>query len=82
MVFFPLDFVLRGFPVAEYELYALPKTLVRPCPAKKILIYKLALDCFFPSLAASFIRLWRDHTVLKKDYPFRSPRRRFYPPAC
>ena len=35
MVFFPLDFVLRGFPVAEYFMYASPKTLVRPCPTKK-----------------------------------------------
>ena len=40
MVFFPLDFVLRGFPVAEYFMYASPKTLVRPCPTEKILIYE------------------------------------------
>jgi hypothetical protein len=40
MVFFPLGFVLRGFPAAEYQLYASPKTLVRPCQAKKILIYE------------------------------------------
>jgi len=45
MVFSPLDFVLRGFPVAVYELYAFlsrgrgPKTLVWPCPAEKTLIY-------------------------------------------
>jgi hypothetical protein len=40
MVFFPLDFVLRGFPVAEYFMYASQKTLVRPCPTEKILIYE------------------------------------------
>jgi len=41
MVFFPLDFVLRGFPAAVYHLYTSLKTLVRPWPAKKILIYEL-----------------------------------------
>ena len=41
MVFFPLDGVLRGFPAAAYIKYASPQTLVRPCPAKKILIYEL-----------------------------------------
>ena len=41
MVFFPMDFVLHGFTAAVYFVYASPKTLVRPCPAKKILIYEL-----------------------------------------
>jgi len=41
MVFFPLGGVLRGFPAAAYIKYASPQTLVRPCPAKKILIYEL-----------------------------------------
>jgi tRNA1Val (adenine37-N6)-methyltransferase len=40
MAFFPLALVLRGFPAAAYEKYALPQYLVRPCPAKKILIYE------------------------------------------
>ncbi len=40
MVFFPLDFFLRGFPSPAYFVYASPKTLVRPCPTKKILIYE------------------------------------------
>jgi len=39
MVFFPLDFVLRGFPGCGVQTYASPKTLVRPWSAKKILIY-------------------------------------------
>ncbi|MGB5617735.1 MAG: hypothetical protein WBM78_12900, partial [Desulfobacterales bacterium] len=29
------------FPAAAYIKYASPQTLVRPCPAKKILIYEL-----------------------------------------
>jgi hypothetical protein len=41
MAFFPLGFVLRGFPAAAYVKYASPQTLVRPCPAKKIRIYEL-----------------------------------------
>ena len=41
MVFFPLGGVLRGFPAAAYITYASPQTLVRPCPAKKILFYEL-----------------------------------------
>ena len=41
MVFSPPDVVLRGFPVAAYFVYISPKTLVRPCPSKKILIYEL-----------------------------------------
>ena len=40
MVFFPMDFVLRGFPAAPYFVYASPKTLMRPCPTKKNLIYE------------------------------------------
>jgi hypothetical protein len=40
MAFFPLDGVLRGLTAAAYIKYASPKTLVRPCPAKKILIYE------------------------------------------
>jgi len=30
-----------GFPAAVYIKYASPQTLVRPCQAKKILIYEL-----------------------------------------
>ena len=41
MAFFPLDYVLRGFPAAAYIQYASPQTLVRSCPAKKIHIYEL-----------------------------------------
>jgi len=33
--------VLRGFPSAEYHLYASTKTLVRPCSSEKLLIYEL-----------------------------------------
>ena len=33
--------VLRGFPSAEYDLYASTKTLVRPCSSEKLLIYEL-----------------------------------------
>ena len=46
MAIFPLDCVLRGFPAAAYVKYASPQTLVRPCPAKKLLIYGLdTLQC-------------------------------------
>jgi len=38
MVFFPLGGVFRGFSAEVYDEYASPQTLVRPCPAKKILI--------------------------------------------
>ena len=41
MAFFTLGGVLRRFPAAAYIKYASPQTLVRPCPAKKILIYEL-----------------------------------------
>ncbi len=41
MAFFTLVGVLRRFPAAAYEKYASPETFVRPCPAKKILIYEL-----------------------------------------
>jgi hypothetical protein len=41
MAFFPLNSVLRGFPAAAYVKYASPQTLVRPCPAKNILIYEV-----------------------------------------
>jgi hypothetical protein len=37
----PMSGVLRGFPSAEYHLYASTKTLVRPCSSKKLLIYEL-----------------------------------------
>jgi len=33
--------VLRGFPSAEYDMYASTKTLVRPCSSEKVLIYEL-----------------------------------------
>jgi hypothetical protein len=46
MAFFRLGGVLRGFPAAAYVKYASPQTLVRPFPAKKILIYELdTLQC-------------------------------------
>ncbi len=32
--------VLRGFPSAEYDMYASTKTLVRPCSSEKLLIYE------------------------------------------
>ncbi len=41
MVFFALDGVLRGFPVATYTEYASPQTLVRPCSTQKIRISEL-----------------------------------------
>ena len=41
MAFFPLGGVLRRFSAAAYVKYASPQTLVRPFPAKKILIYEL-----------------------------------------
>ena len=48
MVFFALDGVLRGFPVATYTEYASPQTLVRPCPTQKIRISELdTLECHY-----------------------------------
>ena len=41
MALFTLSGVLRGFPSAEYDLYASTKTLVRPCSSEKLLIYEL-----------------------------------------
>jgi hypothetical protein len=54
MALFPMSGVLRGFPSAEYDLYASTKTparhregsgeaggLVRPCSSEKFLIYEL-----------------------------------------
>jgi hypothetical protein len=41
MALFPMSGVLRGFPSAEYYLYASTKTLVRPCSSEKLLIYEL-----------------------------------------
>jgi hypothetical protein len=48
MALFTMSGVLRGFPSAEYDLYASTKTLVRPCSsgakhcsATKCLIYEL-----------------------------------------
>ena len=40
MAIFPMAGVLRGFPSAAYKKYASTKTLVRPWPSKKYLIYK------------------------------------------
>jgi len=50
MAFFPqgpaYGGIIRGFPAAAYVKYASPQTLVRPFPAKKILIYELdTLQC-------------------------------------
>lgn len=48
MAIFPMNCVLRGFPRAcpvfsgaTYQMYALAKTLVRPCSSKKLLISEL-----------------------------------------
>ncbi len=41
MALFTMSGVLRGFPSAEYDLYASTKTLVRPCSSEKLLIYEL-----------------------------------------
>jgi hypothetical protein len=38
MALFPPSGVLRGFPAATYVEYVSPKTLVRPCSTKKLLI--------------------------------------------
>ena len=35
MVFFPLDFVLRGSPAAEYVLYALTENPCAALPSEK-----------------------------------------------
>jgi hypothetical protein len=49
MAFFPLGGVLRKFAAAVYVQYASPQTFVRPCPAKKILIYELdTQSCHHP----------------------------------
>jgi hypothetical protein len=40
MALFPVSGVLRGFPSAEYDVYASTKTLVRPCSSEKLLIYE------------------------------------------
>ena len=51
MVFFALYGVLRVFPVATYSKYASPQTLVRSCPAQKILISELdTLGCHYISV--------------------------------
>jgi len=36
--FAPMSCVLREFLSAEYDVYASPETLVRPCSSKKLLI--------------------------------------------
>jgi hypothetical protein len=51
MAFFPLGGVLRRFPAAAYIKYTSPQTLVRPCPAKKILIYELDTLQYHPIVA-------------------------------
>jgi hypothetical protein len=60
MAFFPLGGVLRRFPAAAYVKYASSQTLVRPCPAKKILIYELDTP-----ICLHF--LWIDIKYLKKN---------------
>ena len=64
--------VLRGFPSAEYHLYASTKTLVRPCSSEKFLIYELET---YPVPNTCYVICgWaltsspRDGVALDKDY--------------
>jgi hypothetical protein len=52
MALFPMSGVLRGFPSAEYNLYASTKTLVRPCSSEKLLIHELET---LPALVTLFV---------------------------
>ncbi len=70
MALFSMSGVLRGFPSAEYHLYASTKTLVRPCSSKKLLIYEL--ETYAPPNTSPVIYACVRVCVEKEQGPDRS----------